>query len=227
MRAAAQEPLKNAGASAEGASCGLFAPLRTPQRVRDRAGLASPGKVKQRAEPPERGRVKCQHSGKVLTRRHIPSGPDAAGARCTTPQKFPPQKTKRPQRRGRFFFAVTELRHRRPEASVGWIAWRKRPFSLRAPSAATRPGAGSGSARAATRSGPSSKRSSARSLPARRRRSRSCASSTSRSRRRSGSRPASPSSTACSAAASCRPRSCSSAASRAWASRRSSSPRSS
>src|SRR5579864_4710380 len=97
---------------------------------------ASPEKVKRPAEPPERGRIKRVASGRVLTRRHIPSGPDAAGARCF---QLPPRK-KRPLAAGPLFSwpdgqrlqpglnqaavfgAVTELRHLRPEASVGWTA---------------------------------------------------------------------------------------------------------
>src|SRR5579864_1448846 len=67
---------------------------------------ASPEKVKRPAEPPERGRIKRVASGRVLTRRHIPSGPDAAGARCF---QLPLEKSG-PLRRGRFFHGRTERR---------------------------------------------------------------------------------------------------------------------
>src|SRR5207302_11042585 len=52
---------------------------------------ASPGTVKRGAEPPERGRIKKVPRDRIPSRRHIPTGPDAAGARCT---QSPPRTTK-------------------------------------------------------------------------------------------------------------------------------------
>ena len=121
-------------------------------------------------------------STRVLSRRHLPShGPRCGGGSdrrsspskqhpCSTPSKQFPLRDRRPPcgggRRSRFRDEVVrELRVRRPQASVGWVLWRSRPFNSRAPSAATPRAAGSGSARAATPSGRSSRRRSARSSP--------------------------------------------------------------
>ena len=145
------------------------------------AAPPSPGKVKRRAEPPERGRVK-RRLRQMVSDGTSPLAPMRRGPRCSktspsTTKKRPSggvaffvqlrllrgcavrvaggsgESAVSPRRRDGSSKSVTKAARPRPEASVGWIAWRSRPFNSRAPSAGTRPGAGSGSARAATRSG--------------------------------------------------------------------------
>src|SRR5581483_1792953 len=69
---------------AEGASCGHLAPS-VLERSAPAGRTATPERVKWRSEPPERGRINRRARARVLTRRHNPSGPDAAGARCESP----------------------------------------------------------------------------------------------------------------------------------------------
>ena len=107
----------------------------------------------------------------------------------------------------------------RPRAARRLTGWRRPQPSSRAPTAATRPAAGSASARGCGEFGTLVEEASGRRAGAGAA-SRRSASSTSRPRRPSGSRPACRSSTACSAAGSSRRRSCSSAASPESASRR-------
>jgi len=91
--AAALDELRLAAVERHGVVCHLplkvrrgqaaaTSPLSAPEACAQPRTSASPGKVKWRAEPPERGRINRRAPTRMQIRRHIPSGPDAAGARC-------------------------------------------------------------------------------------------------------------------------------------------------
>jgi hypothetical protein len=95
---------------AEGASCGLLAPLRF-RTVGPRGSLGYPGTGEVLARTTRKGTNQVSTLGQSLEQRHKPKGPDAAGASGAS---TPPSRRKRPAA-GRFFHGRTRARSQTPK----------------------------------------------------------------------------------------------------------------